>query len=57
MVDPSHYRDSQNVVAVNREYKTLKEKVARLTGEWESLIIEAERINLDYYRRREELAG
>jgi len=57
MTDPSHYKDSQNVVAVNHEYVTLREKVARLTSEWESLIIEAERIDLDYYRRREELAG
>jgi ATP-binding cassette subfamily F protein 3 len=57
MADPSHYGDSQNVVAANREYATLKEEVARLTAEWESLIIEAERIDLDYHRRREELAG
>jgi len=57
MTDPSHYKDSQNVVAVNHEYVTLREKVARLTSEWESLIVEAERIDLDYYRRREELAG
>jgi len=57
MCDPSHYKDSQNVVAVNREYKTLKEEVARLTAEWEGLIGDAERIDLDYRRRREELAG
>jgi hypothetical protein len=57
MADPSHYKDSRNVVAVNREYVTLKEKVARLTAEWEGLISEAERIDLDYRRRREELAG
>ena len=57
MADPSHYEDSQNIVAVNHEYTTLREKVARLTTEWESLIVKVERIDQDYYRKREELAG
>jgi ATP-binding cassette subfamily F protein 3 len=57
IADPSHYKDSRNVVAVNREYVTLREKVARLTTEWEGLVSEAERIDADYRRRREELAG
>jgi ATP-binding cassette subfamily F protein 3 len=57
MADSSHYKDSRNVVAVNREYVTLKEKVARLTAEWEGLVSEAERIDTDYRMRREELAG
>jgi ATP-binding cassette subfamily F protein 3 len=57
MADPSHYQDSQNVVAVNREYATLKENVASLTAEWENLVSEAERIEADYRKRREELAG
>jgi ATP-binding cassette subfamily F protein 3 len=57
MADPSHYQDSGNVVAVNREYVALKEQVARLTAEWESLMGEAERIDADYHKRREELAG
>ena len=57
MADPSHYKDSQNVVAVNREYITLKENVARLAAEWEGLVSEAEQIDADYRKRREELAG
>jgi ATP-binding cassette subfamily F protein 3 len=57
MADPTHYEDSRNVVAVNREYMTLREKVARLTTEWEGLTGEAERIDLEYRRTREELAG
>jgi ATP-binding cassette subfamily F protein 3 len=57
MADPSHYRDSQNVVAVNHEYVTLRETVVKLTSERESLTDEAERIDKDYYRKREELAG
>jgi hypothetical protein len=36
---------------------TLREKVARLTTEWEGLTGEAERIDLEYRRKREELAG
>ncbi len=55
MADPSHYKDSRNVVAVNREYMALREQVLRLTAEWEGLVGEAERIDLDYRRRREEL--
>jgi ATP-binding cassette subfamily F protein 3 len=56
MAEPSHYQDSRNVVAVNREYVTLKENVARLTAEWEGLMAKAERIDADYHKRREELA-
>jgi ATP-binding cassette subfamily F protein 3 len=57
MADPSHYKDSQNVIAVNREHATLKENVAGLTAEWEGLTGEAERIEADYRKRRKELAG
>jgi ATP-binding cassette subfamily F protein 3 len=56
MADPSHYKDSQNVVAANREYTSLREQVARLTTEWQSLTTEAERIDLDFDRKREELS-
>jgi ATP-binding cassette subfamily F protein 3 len=56
MADPSHYKDSSNVIAVNREYGALKEQVARLTAEWEGLVAEAERIDVDYRRRQDELA-
>jgi ATP-binding cassette subfamily F protein 3 len=57
MADPDHYKDSANVVAVNREYAELKGQVASLTAEWEGLADEAERIDADYRRRREELAA
>jgi ATP-binding cassette subfamily F protein 3 len=57
MADPFHYKDSRNVIAVNREYATLKENVAGLTAEWEGLMSKAEQMDLDYRRRREELAG
>lgn len=48
MADPVHYEDSQRVVSVNREYVTLREMVARLTAEWDSLTAEAERLKLEY---------
>jgi ATP-binding cassette, subfamily F, member 3 len=57
MADPAHYQDSRNVVAVNREYAALKQNAAKLTAEWEGLVAEAERIEADYGRRREELAA
>jgi ATP-binding cassette subfamily F protein 3 len=57
MADPSHYKDSRNVIAVNREYATLEEQIARLTAEREGLVSEAKRIDSDYRERRGELAG
>jgi hypothetical protein len=42
---------------LTRAYVVLREQVARLTAEWEGLMGEAERIDADYRKRREELAG
>ena len=42
---------------MTRAYVVLREQVARLTAEWEGLMGEAERIDADYRKRREELAG
>ncbi len=55
MTDPYHYQDSEKVVEANREYMKLRERVAKLMAEWESLVDEAEQIDLDYRRRREEM--
>ena len=55
IADPAHYQDSQNVVAINREYTALRERVARLTSEWDGLTAEAERIKLEYRRAQENL--
>ncbi len=57
MADATHYENPQNVVAVNREYMALREKVARLTTEWENLAAEADRIDLEYGRAQEDLPG
>jgi ATP-binding cassette subfamily F protein 3 len=55
IADPSHYKDSKNVVAVNREYLALRERVAELTTEWDMLTTEAERIKRDFLRAKEAL--
>jgi ATP-binding cassette subfamily F protein 3 len=57
MADPAHYKDSGNVIAVNREYVALKERVTRLTFEWGDLVGEAERIGADYCQKQKELAS
>ena len=57
MADPAHYEDPQNIVAVNREYAVLRKKVARLTNEWDGLTVVAERLQLEYHRAQEDLAG
>jgi ATP-binding cassette, subfamily F, member 3 len=53
MTDPSHYDDSEKVVAFNREHTALKERLARLTAEWDELTAEAERIKTEYRRAQE----
>jgi len=55
IADPSHYKDSKNVVAVNREYLALRERVLELTAEWDDLTAEAERIKLDFLRAQKAL--
>ena len=57
IADPAHYEDPQNIVAVNREYAVLRKKVARLTNEWDGLTVVAERLQLEYHRAQEDLAG
>jgi hypothetical protein len=55
IADPSHYKDSKNVVAVNREYLALRERVVDLTAKWDGLTTEAERLKLDFLRAKEAL--
>jgi len=55
IADPAHYKDSKNVVAVNREYLVLRERVVDLTAEWDCLTAEAERIKREYRRAQEDL--
>jgi hypothetical protein len=55
IADPTHYEDSQNVVAVNREYMVLRERVVKLTAAWDDFTAEAERIKLEYRLAKEDL--
>ena len=57
MTDPSHYDDSEKVVAFNREHTTLKERLARLTAEWDELTAEAERLKMEYRGAQETPPG
>ena len=40
--DPEHYKDTQNVVQIQQEYRALKDAVRDHTDEWEILTAEAE---------------
>ena len=57
MTDPSHYDDSERVVASNREHTTLRERLARLTAEWDQLTAEAERLRMEYRGAQENPPG
>jgi ATP-binding cassette, subfamily F, member 3 len=57
IADPSHYEDSRNVVATNREYLALRERVTDLTAEWDELTAEAERIKRAFLQAKEGLPG
>jgi ATP-binding cassette, subfamily F, member 3 len=53
--DPEHYKDSQNVVAVNREYLALQDRIKELTHDWDSQTADAERIEQEYRAAQEDL--
>jgi ATP-binding cassette subfamily F protein 3 len=55
MANPDHYKDSQQVVAINLEYIGLKDKLAQLTGKWEMLIDQTEEIRGSYRYEIEKL--
>ncbi len=52
--DPAHYKDSQNIVAVNIEYESLNSRVRELTVEWEDLNARAEQMTQEFHRARKE---
>ena len=55
MADPEHYKDSGRVVETNMEYKGLKETVASLTGEWDKLTAEAERLTQEFRKALDDI--
>lgn len=48
--DPSHYKDSQNVVAVNLEYQALSKRLKELIIEWDNLVTRAEQLKQEFRR-------
>ncbi len=46
--DPKHYKDKRKVIEIQQEYQTLKKSVKALTGDWERLTAEAERITQEF---------
>ncbi|MFC1931443.1 ABC-F family ATP-binding cassette domain-containing protein [Chloroflexota bacterium] len=46
--EPEHYKDSQKVVEIQQEYRKLKEFTKVLTGEWDRLTAEAERMAQEF---------
>ncbi|MFC1913455.1 ABC-F family ATP-binding cassette domain-containing protein [Chloroflexota bacterium] len=46
--DPENYKDSQKVIGIQQEYSKLKEFTKILTGEWDRLTAEAERITQEF---------
>ena len=46
--DPEHYKDSQKVIEIQQEYRKLKEFTKALTGEWDRLTAEAERMTQEF---------
>ncbi len=55
IADPAHYKDSQNVVAVNLEYLALRKRMKELTTEWDDLVAKAERLKQEFRRAQEDL--
>ncbi|MFC1971175.1 ABC-F family ATP-binding cassette domain-containing protein [Chloroflexota bacterium] len=47
--DPEHYKDKGKVIEIQQEYQELKESVKALTGEWEKLTAEAERMTQEFW--------
>jgi ATP-binding cassette subfamily F protein 3 len=48
IADMEHYKDSRKVVETNKEYHALKKSIEALTGEWDGLTAEAERMKHEF---------
>ncbi len=46
--EPEHYKDSQKVIEIQQEYRKLREFTRELTGEWDRLTAEAERMTQEF---------
>jgi ATP-binding cassette subfamily F protein 3 len=57
IADPEHYKDGRNVVETNKEYHALKKSVEALTGEWDKLTAEAERMKHEFEAEIKDIKG
>ena len=55
LADPGHYKDSQKVVAINREYKDIKDNIDSLNEEHGGLSAKTERLKLEHEKRLKNL--
>jgi ATP-binding cassette subfamily F protein 3 len=55
IADPEHYKDSRKVVETNKEYHALKKSAEALTGEWDELTAEAERMKHEFEAELKEI--
>ncbi len=46
--DPEHYKNGEKAAETNREYVVTKERIRKLTAEWDRLTAEAEKIESEY---------
>lgn len=53
--EPKHYKDSQKVIEMQQEYRKLKEFSKALTGEWDRLTAEAERMTQEFQKSMENI--
>ncbi|MBN1177296.1 MAG: ABC-F family ATP-binding cassette domain-containing protein [Dehalococcoidales bacterium] len=44
LADPEHYKNSRKVVETNKEYQELKDTLKAITGEWDTLTAEVEKM-------------
>ncbi|MDY6911739.1 MAG: ABC-F family ATP-binding cassette domain-containing protein [Chloroflexota bacterium] len=55
IADPEHYGDGTRVVETIEKHRTLKESIDSLTGEWEHLSLEAERLKQEFEEAKEQI--
>jgi ATP-binding cassette subfamily F protein 3 len=48
LADPNHYKEGRKVVDTNREYRTLKDSLKSLTGEWDRLTADVEKMEREF---------
>jgi predicted nucleic acid-binding Zn-ribbon protein len=50
LAEPELYKNGPRVIETQREYRALKQSIASLTGEWDNLTVEAEKLTQEFQR-------